>query len=242
MIKLVQNLLTTLKVIKLTANLSIQAIIKAVRKELNPKLVDEMLNVWSDKLCKIIKAKISINNPNKIYPIHGQPTIILCNHASLLDIPFSFQVFRKFSIRMLAKKELQSVPLMGRAMIAAGFPFINRKNRAKALEDLKIMKSLLKNNIVIWAYPEGTRSKNGKIQSLKKGIFISAIEMQAKLIPIYISGAHNMLGPNDWVIKTGGTIKINVGPEFGAEKYSVDNKDKLIGIIQDWFQKQENTN
>ncbi len=61
---------------------------------------------------------------------------------------------------------------MGFAMKAAEYPFINRKNRRQAIQDLDQVKQLLQSGIVMWLAPEGTRSKDGKLGPFKKEVLL----------------------------------------------------------------------
>ena len=66
----------------------------------------------------------------------------MSTHASHYDIPVSF-VSLPGSIRMLAKKELFKIPLLGQAMAAAEFPSIDRSNRQNAVRDLDRARAMM---------------------------------------------------------------------------------------------------
>ena len=196
--------------------------------KINRDLTGKQVLSWANNILDLVRAKCEVINPNNIEPQEGVPTIILCNHSSLYDIPISFLVFPKHPIRMLAKKELSKIPLMGKAMQRAESPIIDRKNRKQAIKDLQAIKKLLQSGIVMWIAPEGTRSRDGKLAAFKKGPFITAIQTKANIIPIGIRGAFDILPAKTFRFTIGQKIQVHVGQPISAASYSLDNKDELI--------------
>ncbi|WP_419419525.1 lysophospholipid acyltransferase family protein [Legionella sp. D16C41] len=211
-----------------TAKICGHAVIRRIRGTINRPWVDATINKWSTKLLNLIGVQYTVINPYNVAPKAGQATIIMCNHSSLYDIPLSFKAFPNHSIRMLAKKELSKVPIMGKGMTAAEFPFIDRKNRHQAIRDLAFTRQLMESGIVMWIAPEGTRSKTGKLASFKKGAFITAIEAKATIIPIGIRGAYNILPAKTMRFNLNQKAEIHIGKPIDAAKYTLENKDELI--------------
>ncbi len=213
------------------ANTTSLSIIMNFLGKTNRAWVDKTIHVWVRRILNLVHVQCKVINPHHVEPKPGQATIIMCNHSSLYDIPLSLQAFPNHSIRMLAKKELSKIPIMGKGMTAAEFPFIDRKNRRKAMEDLETVKKLLASGIVIWIAPEGTRSKDGKVAPLKKGSFIMAIEAKATIIPIGIRGAYEILPARTYQFNINQTAEIHVGQAIDASQYTLENKEELIARV-----------
>lgn len=212
-----------------TGYISFLAVFKGILSSKSDRVwVDNVIHRWVDGLLKLLHVECQVINPQNVQPTAGKPTIIMCNHTSAFDIPISFKAFPKHSIRMLAKKELSKIPLFSRAMRVTEFPFIDRQNRTQAFKDLEYMQELMKSGILIWVAPEGTRSKDGQLKLFKKGAFITAIQAQATIIPIAITGAYEILPPNTYNLRTHQTTKIHIGLPIDAAKYTVENKDELV--------------
>lgn len=211
-----------------TINTTGQAILKQFFGQTNRAWVDATLHIWDKRILDLVQVKCNVINPFKVEPKAGQPTIIMCNHSSLYDIPISFRAFPKHSIRMLAKKEMSRIPIVGKGMTAAEFPFIDRHNRRQALKDLEAVQELLKSGIIMWIAPEGTRSKDGKLANFKKGAFITAIQAKAVIIPIGIRGAYDILPAHTFQFNIKQTAEIHIGKPIDASTFSLDNKDQLI--------------
>lgn len=152
----------------------------------------------------------------------------MCNHSSVYDIPLGFKAFPNHSIRMLAKKELSKIPIMGKGMSAAEFPFVDRKNRTQAIKDLEYVRQLMESGILVWIAPEGTRSKNGKLAPFKKGAFVTAIHSKATIIPIGIRGAFDIIPAKTLQINLNQKAEIHIGAPIDASQYTIENKDELV--------------
>jgi 1-acyl-sn-glycerol-3-phosphate acyltransferase len=190
--------------------------------------VDKTIHHWTDQLLNKAQVSYEVVNPLNTQPQPGQATILMCNHSSVYDIPLGFKVFPNHSIRMLAKKELSKIPIMGKGMSAAEFPFIDRKNRAQAIKDLEYVQQLMESGILVWIAPEGTRSKNGTLAPFKKGAFVTAIQANAVIIPIGICGAFNIIPAKTLQINLKQKAEIHIGAPINASHYTIENKDELV--------------
>ncbi|MBL7480758.1 lysophospholipid acyltransferase family protein [Legionella bononiensis] len=190
--------------------------------------VDKTIHHWIDQLLNEVKVDYKVINDLNVQPQPGEATILMCNHSSAYDIPLGFKAFPNHSIRMLAKKELSRIPILGKGMKAAEFPFVDRKNRYQAIKDLAYAQQLMESGIIIWIAPEGTRSKDGKLAPFKKGSFITAIQAKATIIPIGIRGAFDILPARSFQINLNQKAEIHIGKPIKASEFTVDNKDELI--------------
>ncbi|WP_392538774.1 lysophospholipid acyltransferase family protein [Legionella sp. 227] len=211
-----------------TAVTSTRCIFKYFFSTINRKWTDKAIHHWVDQLLNAVQVEYKVINPFNVQPQEGRATILMCNHSSAYDIPLAFKAFPNHSIRMLSKKELAKVPLMGKAMVAAEFPFIDRKNKYQAIKDLAYAQQLMESGIIMWIAPEGTRSKDGKLGSFKKGGFITAIQSKATIIPIGIRGANNILPARTFNFHLKQKAEIHVGKPIDASQFTIENKEQLI--------------
>lgn len=235
------NLFQTLWIIAgsayVTATTCLSSIYKHFRGTTSRAWVDQALQRWTSCLLKFAKVRYTVVNPLNVRPEPGKPTIIMCNHSSLYDIPLGYKAFPDHPLRMLAKKELSKIPLFGQGMKDAEFVFIDRKNRAQAMQDLNTAKKLMESGIVLWISPEGTRSKTGKLARFKKGAFVMAMQANATIIPIGIRGAFNILPPKKlFAIHLNQAAEIHIGEPINTKEFSLDSRDELIQITWERIQ------
>ncbi|MCR9191956.1 MAG: 1-acyl-sn-glycerol-3-phosphate acyltransferase [Gammaproteobacteria bacterium] len=208
-----------------------RAIWKSLRGTITRQWCSEELQRWGKRMLALLRIHCTVINPHHIEPQQGKATILMCNHSSLFDIPLSLQAFPNHPIRMLAKKELSRIPIMGGGMVAAEFPFIDRKNRRQAIKDLAEVKRLLESGIVMWIAPEGTRSVTGKLGTFKKGGFITAIKTGATIIPIGIKGANHILPAHSHQFCLDQKAELHIGQPIDASCFDLDQKDHLITAV-----------
>lgn len=214
-----------------TINTTGQSVFRRFFGTTNREWVDATIQIWVKRILNLVKVQCKVVNPYHVEPQPGQATIIMCNHSSLYDIPLSMYAFPHHSMRMLAKKELSKIPIMGKGMSDAEFPFIDRKNRRQAIRDLQAVQQLLASGIVMWIAPEGTRSKDGKIAPFKKGAFITAIQAKATIIPIGIRGAYDILPARTHQFNLGQNAEVHIGQPIDASKFTLENKEELINQV-----------
>lgn len=208
------------------------AIVKNLRGQLDKKAIDDKVRRWADKILRVIELNVVTVNPHNIDLNTVSRTVLMCTHSSLYDIPIIYKALPG-SIRMIAKKELFSVPIFGSALRAAGVPSIHRQNRSQAIKDLEYVRSEMDKGLIIWIAPEGTRSKDGKLQKLKKGGFHLAIDAGAQIIPIAIRGANRILPKKTWQFHTGETVEVHVGAPIDTSDYSIAQRDALVAKVSD---------
>lgn len=211
-----------------TAMVSLRSIFKYYFSTPTRPWVDKTIHHWIDQLLNEVQVEYKIVNPMNVQPQPGTATILMCNHSSAYDIPLGFKAFPNHSIRMLAKRELSKIPILGKGMMAAEFPFVDRKNRYQAIKDLTYAQKLMESGIILWIAPEGTRSKDGKLAPFKKGAFITAIQSNATIIPIGIRGAFDILPAKTFRINLNQKAEIHIGKAIDTSQFTVENKDELI--------------
>ncbi|MCY1289854.1 1-acylglycerol-3-phosphate O-acyltransferase [compost metagenome] len=204
----------------------LKVIVLAQFGRLSRATVDGYTRRWSALLLRLVRVRLQVDGEIPDFN-DGRRYLILCSHSSHYDIPATF-VALSGSIRMLTKKELFRIPLFGRAMRAAEFPALDRHNREQALRDLASARRMMESGIVLWAAPEGTRSKDGRLLPFKKGCFHLALDTQAVIIPVVIEGIHKVLPARTWRFNLGQPVQLRVGAPLDASAYSAERLDDLM--------------
>lgn len=144
--------------------------------------------------------------------------VVVMNHQSLLDVLFIFTLF--YPAKMMAKKTLAAVPVVGWTLSLNKHIFIDRANRKSQIDALRRMDQLLIDGDSLMVYPEGTRTKDGDIAEFKKGAFRSAVATGTSVLPVVIKGAFEALPSKSMVVKGFHTITLSVLPSIDVEKGS----------------------
>jgi len=121
--------------------------------------------------------------------MHAGPAIFVCNHTSTVDMWVSMWLCPIGGCGV-AKKEIARLPFFGQAYLLSGHLLIDRGDRQKAVASMAAAREVVrKNKLSLWMWPEGTRSRDGRLQPLKKGFVHLAIAMGLPIVPLVFHDA-----------------------------------------------------
>jgi 1-acyl-sn-glycerol-3-phosphate acyltransferase len=157
--------------------------------------------------------------------------IYLINHQSDLDIAVMETISKK-DLSWVAKKELFDVPFFGLAMsIPEDIP-IERQSKTSLLRLLKNSKDRLNKGRVITMFPEGTRSKNGRMLPFKSGAKVVADKYKLKVQPIVLVETSKVYNIKTFFYKPASTIKVVFMDSFIADENDKDWLNNLREKMQ----------
>jgi 1-acyl-sn-glycerol-3-phosphate acyltransferase len=114
------------------------------------------------------------------------------------------------NVRMIYKKEINRIPILGWAMLCAGFVPIDRVNIRDAMRSLDKAAVKIKKGLSVVIYPEGTRTKNGSVDEFRRGMFFLADRSEADIIPVSLSGTFELMPIGSRKVKSG-TVNMVIG-------------------------------
>jgi 1-acyl-sn-glycerol-3-phosphate acyltransferase len=133
----------------------------------------------------------------------GRSCIFMANHVSNLDPPVLMPVLPGRS-SVLLKRELMKIPILGTAMGMAQFVPVERGHKVEAAKaSVAAAAEALRSGLHMLVFPEGTRSKDGRLAAFKKGPFFLAEGVNAPIIPVAISGTERMMHKGSIAIRPG---------------------------------------
>jgi 1-acyl-sn-glycerol-3-phosphate acyltransferase len=92
-------------------------------------------------------------------------------------------------------------------------------------------------------FPEGTRSRNGKIKEFRRGGFFLALTSQSAIVPISIQGTYELMPKGSFFVKRG-KIKISFYPPVSVQGKQKDDLplllEKVRGVIRSGLAESEN--
>ncbi len=151
--------------------------------------------------------------------------VFMPNHQSNCDPPAVVSILPP--VLVLGKKEFFRVPVLGKAMRLRGFIPVDRKNREQAIRAVEQAVESLKAGYSFLAYPEGTRSPDGRLQPFKKGVFVMAIKAGAPVVPISVSGAIKIMRKGELAMRPG-VVRITLHDPIPTEGYAVDDRKVIM--------------
>ena len=181
--------------------------------------------------CRVLKVETDINGLENV-PMDGS-VVFVGNHLSNFDAPLMLAAIPRPS-GFIVKEELKKVPVFAGWIEAMGCYFLPRGESRKSLEVIIAATKLLKTNALgMVIFPEGTRSKDGKMAHFKPGSLKVATRSGASIVPFAIEHTNVVMPRGSWIIKKG---KVNVTflPAITPEAYKGKETTELTrGIMTD---------
>jgi 1-acyl-sn-glycerol-3-phosphate acyltransferase len=184
---------------------------------------------WATSICRAGGVEVAVDGREELDP--EKPYIFAANHQSQFDI-LVLQGFLGADFRWLAKKELFRVPIWGSAMRRAGYISIDRSHGRQAIKSLDEAAQKIAAGTSVIIFPEGTRSKDGKLYDFKAGAMVLAIKSGVPIVPVAILGTYEIL-PKGKLLMTPGKVQIRVGRPIETINCNSTDKHKLARVSQE---------
>lgn len=131
-----------------------------------------------------------------------QTYIFMANHVSNLDPPVLIPLLPKRT-SVLVKRELFRIPVLGTAMRVGQLVPVDRRNRDAAVQSVRDAADVIRKGLDMTIFPEGTRSRDGRLLPFKKGPFYLAMESGCPVVPVTIRGTHAILPKGRFFLRRG---------------------------------------
>ena len=159
----------------------------------------------------------------------NEPYLFMSNHLSFLDGPLLYFLIPQ-PIRVILKKEIFRIPVIGLGMKQVGFVPVDRKSIRGGKKSIDHAVRLIKDKgYSFLIFPEGTRSRNGKLQEFRRGGFFLALDSQSAIVPISIQGTYELMPKGSFFVKKG-KIKVSFYPPISVRG---NQKDDIHALLED---------
>jgi len=149
----------------------------------------EIGGAWSRVLLRLFRVQVRVSGLEHAPP---GPAVYAANHGSAFDI---LTVFGHLPVdfRIVYKKSLSLIPLLGWAIWLGGHIPIDRGNAFRARRSLAAAARRIRGGTSVVVFPEGTRSPDGTVRRFKRGSFGLAIEAGAPIVPVSLIGVKSVV-------------------------------------------------
>lgn len=179
-------------------------------QEAHKKSVD-LMNFFLIGTYFVLGSSVRFKNPYQLPD--KRPIIFIANHQSMYDIPPLIWFLRKYHAKFISKIELtRGIPSISFNLKYGGGANIDRKDSKQAVaEILKLaerMKTLSWSTVI---FPEGTRSKDGRLKPFAIGGVATILKKvpNALIVPVAIR--------NSWKLVQYGSFPLSFGERMSWE-------------------------
>jgi 1-acyl-sn-glycerol-3-phosphate acyltransferase len=142
---------------------------------------------WIPGLQRITGPWTVQGDPKALRCLQTGGALVIANHQSMIDIPLLMSACGPVP-RFTAKASIRHWPFLGVLLSATGTCFIDRCH-PRASHDAMMewgKTAAVKPSTLIAGFPEGTRSKDGKLRAFKSGLFRTAAAAQLPIVVVIL--------------------------------------------------------
>lgn len=205
--------------------------VACVMSLLNPggDWVFRMSRLWSRMICATARVTVETHGAGNVP--RDRPAILISNHESNFDVP-AILLTVPVSLRVIAKKFLFYIPIFGWCLWLGGMIPVDRERRSSALRSLEKAAGQVRTGRPVLFFAEGTRSADGRLQPFKRGAFVIALKAGVPIVPVSVSGGHEVLPKSSLRIRPG-RIVVRYGPPIPIDGYTLRTRDQLIARVHE---------
>jgi 1-acyl-sn-glycerol-3-phosphate acyltransferase len=131
------------------------AIIIIIYSILQRRIPVFLSHVWGSSLLRFSRSFPTVENAHILKDFYKQkrPAMFVANHCSWMDIPYLGTTVGLRNYKLVSKKELEIIPILGTAIRVGGNIMVDRSNRKSQIQTLKQGINLLKVSgiiIIVW--------------------------------------------------------------------------------------------
>jgi len=146
-------------------------------------------------------------------------SLYICNHQSWVDVPVLFKYTKAIGV---SKKEVTRLPIVGVLIIYASPILVDRFDKSSRMGILKELIRNLKLGYSITLFPEGTRSRDGRILTSNNAAVRLCYKLNVPVVTSSIEGTRDILPRKRIYLKFFQRVVLKFNPPI----YPKDFKDE----------------
>ena len=142
----------------------------------------------------------------------GVPYVVTVNHQAMLDIPLMYVL--PFNFKWVSKREVYRIPIFGMVLWMHGDIAIERGAASSTKKMVHEADEYLRAGTSVIIFPEGTRTKDGRVHRFKEGAFLIAKSAGVGILPCVIEGTGSLL--DGWRLRMPHSFTVRILPPVSA--------------------------
>ncbi|KAB5534819.1 hypothetical protein DKX38_017905 [Salix brachista] len=135
----------------------------------------------------------------------------------------------------IAKKEIIWYPIFGQLYVLANHLRIDRTNPTAAIQSMKeVAHEVVKNNLSLIIFPEGTRSKDGRLLPFKKGFVHLALQTRLPIVPMIFTGTHRAWRKGGLHVRSA-AITVRYLRPIKTDDWTDDKVNDCVRLLHDMY-------
>lgn len=192
----------------------------------SPGMAWRFAKARSRDLEAMLGVRVHVTGLERLTP--GASYVFAPNHQSHLDI-LALLGHLPGATRFAAKQSLWRHPVVGGVLDSLGMIPIDREDSAQAIAALSAVRSAHDSFVV---FPEGTRSRDGRLQPFKKGAFVMAIRLGLPIVPVCCRGTRRLMPKGSKLTVLPGAVELVIEEPIPTAGLGFDDRDRLATQVR----------
>lgn len=146
--------------------------------------------IWSRLWCWLTFVKVKVKGHENIDKKTSY--VFVCNHQGAYDI-FAIYGYLGHNFKWMMKASLRKIPFVGLACEKSGQIYVDKSSPSALRQTMERAEKQLSDGMSLVVFPEGARTKDGKLHKFKRGAFILADEFHLPIVPVTIDGSYKVM-------------------------------------------------
>ena len=193
------------------------------------RIQHRIARAWARMILRTSMSPVTAHGLERIDLNKAQ--VFAANHVSSMDVPVVFSEL-PVQFRIVAKKELFRYPFLGWHLRRSGQIPIDRTSMKATIKGFFGAAEDLRSVMNVMIFPEGRRSRDGRLQPFFNGAFYLALKAQVPIVPMAIIGTYEMLPMKAFHIKPR-RLELRVGEPVPTAGLSMQDLPLLSMRVKD---------
>lgn len=160
-----------------------------------------------DRLVKVYSRNIQLCSGMRVRYVHAagfdprRTSLFVCNHVNMFDPFVVYDGIPQFA-RGLELESHFEIPFYGWLMRRFGnVPIPDERSPAALKKTFRLTEQALQSGTSLVMFPEGHRTRNGRVDRFEDGAFLLAQKFKVPLVPISIVGSFQHNTKDSWLLR-----------------------------------------
>lgn len=183
--------------------------------------------MWARMICTVLLLPVRVEGREKLRP--GVAYALVANHQGPFDI-FLVYGYLGIKFRWMMKRELLSVPLIGKTCQKSGHIMVDKRGPKAIKRTQDEARRVLSEGTPVVIFPEGSRSFTGHMARFRRGAFQLTHQLELPVVPMTIDGSFDVLP------RQKGVWFVNWHPLRLVIHDEIPYREDMDGIIQESYE------
>lgn len=158
--------------------------------------------------------------------------LVVCNHQSYFDIPVLYSALPA-PIHFLGLNYLADWPGIGQFGRAVGTIYLSRHSPYRSGKAVGELRDYLLEGKTTVIFPEGTRTRDGRIGPFSPILLAAAIEAGVDILPVAIDGSHRVMPRGGSFLFRPAVVEVRIGKPIPTAGLTASDRRELAGRVRE---------